>query len=70
MRGVELVDVDIDGELVNVTINGVEICRSSRPSSTGAPRAGEDAPDDPDGFREAWDIVERLWAGPSSVPDD
>jgi len=25
MRGVELVDVDIDGEIVNLTVNGVDI---------------------------------------------
>ena len=69
MRGVELVDVEIDGEIGNL--------RST--ASTSAPlveaeldRRDPDRvkmrPTDPAGFREAWDIVERLlgrrpWSG-------
>lgn len=63
MRGVELVDVDIHGEIVNVTINGVdigplvdaELDRRYPDRATMRPTA-------PAGFREAWDVVERLWA--------
>jgi hypothetical protein len=62
MRGVELVDVDIHGEIVNVTINGVDIA----PLVTAEldrryPDRVKMRPQDPAGFREAWDILERLW---------
>jgi hypothetical protein len=62
MRGVELVDVDIYGELQNVTINGVDIA----PLVTAEldrrnPDRVKMRPVDPAGFREAWDVVERLW---------
>ena len=64
MRGVEMVDVDIAGELVNVTINGVEIMPLVEAElDRRTPERVKMRPDDPDGFREAWDIVERLWAG-------
>jgi hypothetical protein len=64
MRGVELVDVDITGELRNVTINGVDVA----PLVTAEldrrfPDRVKMRPRDPDGFRQAWTIVERLWAG-------
>src|SRR5215471_9196873 len=62
MRGVELVNVDIHGEIVNVTINGVDI----GPLITAEldrrdPDRAKMRPADPPGFREAWDILERLW---------
>lgn len=62
MRGVELVDVDISGEIRNVTINGVDIT----PIVQGEldrryPDRPKMRPTSPAGFREAWDIVERLW---------
>jgi hypothetical protein len=62
MRGVELVDVDIYGELQNVTINGVDIA----PLVTAEldrrdPDRVKMRPVDPAGFREAWDVVERIW---------
>jgi hypothetical protein len=62
MRAVELSDVDIYGEIGNLTINGVEV--------SGLVEAELDRryPDratmratDPAGFRAAWDVVERLW---------
>ena len=62
IRGAELVDVEIDGEVQNVTVNGVDI---------GPLIEGEMARQDPDyskmspttadEFREAWDVVERRW---------
>lgn len=63
MRGVELFDVDISGEIMNVTINGVDI----GPLVTAEldrryPERAKMRPTDPAGFREAWDIVERLWS--------
>jgi hypothetical protein len=62
MRGVELVDVDIHGEIENLTINGVDI----GPLVTAElnrryPDRARMRPTDPAGFREAWDILERLW---------
>lgn len=64
LRGVEMVDVDIYGEIVNVTINGVDV----RPLIDAElnrryPDRAKMSPDDPDGFREAWAILERLWRG-------
>jgi hypothetical protein len=64
MRGVELVDVDIRGEIANLSVNGVDIV----PLVTAEldrrhPGRAKMRPTDPDGFREAWDVVERLWAG-------
>jgi DinB superfamily/Pentapeptide repeats (8 copies) len=64
MRGVELVGVDIHGEIENLTINGVDI----GPLVSGEldrryPDRAKMRPADPPGFREAWDILERLWGG-------
>ena len=64
MRGVELVDVEIDCELRNVMVNGVDIAplveaeldrRMPERAKMRARDAGE--------FREAWAILEELWAG-------
>ncbi len=64
MRGVELVDVDIDGEIVNLTINGVDVAPLvDAELDRRYPDRPKMRPTDPAGFREAWDIVERLWAG-------
>jgi hypothetical protein len=64
MRGVEMVDVDIHGEVQRVTINGVDVA----PLVTAEldrryPDRARMRPTDPAGFREAWSTVERLWAG-------
>ena len=64
MRGVEMADVVIAGELQNVTINGVDVA----PLITAEldrryPDRAKMRPTTPAGFREAWDVVERLWAG-------
>src|SRR5271155_4123461 len=62
MRGVELVDVEIDGEIMNVTINGVDV---GPLIETELDRRDPDRvkmrPEDPAGFREAWEILQRLW---------
>ena len=63
MRGVELVDVDISGEVVNLTINGIEVGTFVEAElDRRSPDRAKMRPTDPDGFRTAWDIVERLWA--------
>jgi hypothetical protein len=62
MRGVGLFDVDIYGEIGNVTINGVDVgpLVEAELNKRYADRV-KMRPADPAGFREAWDVVERLW---------
>jgi Pentapeptide repeats (8 copies) len=62
MRGVELVEVDINGEIENVTINGVHIGPLVNAElDRRYPERAKMRPNDPAGFREAWDVIERLW---------
>ena len=64
MRGVELDGVDINGELRNVTINGVRVDEYVEAElDRRYPDRVRMRPTDPAGFRAAWDLVERLWAG-------
>lgn len=63
MRGVELIDADIAGEIVNLTINGVEVgAFVDAELDRRSPDRAKMRPTDPAGFREAWEIIERLWA--------
>ena len=62
MRGVELVDADIYGELVNLTINGVDVGPLIEAElDRRYPDRTKMRPTDAAGFRAAWDVVERLW---------
>lgn len=62
MRGVELADVEIDGELKNVVVNGVDIAPLvDAELNRRMPDRAKMRPDDSDGFRAAWAILERLW---------
>jgi hypothetical protein len=64
MRGVELVNVKISGELQNVVVNGVDIAPLvDAELNRRMPERARMRPDDSDGFREAWAILERLWEG-------
>lgn len=64
MRGVELVDVEISGELQNVVVNGVDIAPIiDAELNRRMPERARMRPDDSDGLREAWAILERLWEG-------
>jgi hypothetical protein len=64
MRGVELVDVDIYGEIGNLIINGVDVAPLVEAElDRRYPDRPKMRPTDPAGFREAWDVVERLWSG-------
>lgn len=64
LRGVELVDVEITGEIVNVVVNGVNIAPLiDAELNRRMPERAKMRPADADGFREAWTILERLWAG-------
>jgi hypothetical protein len=62
MRGVELVDVDIYGEIGKLTINGVDVGPLvTTELDRRYPERVKMRPTHPAGFREAWDVVERLW---------
>lgn len=64
MRGVEMANVDIYGELLNVVVNGVDIAPLVEAElDRRMPDRVKMRPDDADGFREAWAILERLWDG-------
>jgi DinB superfamily/Pentapeptide repeats (8 copies) len=64
LRGVELVDADISGEVRNLTINGVDVGPLVEAElNRRYPDRAKMRPTDAAGFREAWDILERLWDG-------
>lgn len=64
LRGVELVDVEISGELQNVVVNGVDIAPLlDAELNRRMPERTKMYPHDSLGFREAWAILERLWEG-------
>ena len=63
-RDVWLEDVDITGDVENVRINGVDIAPLVEAElDRRDPDRPKMRPTDADGYREAWDVVERLWAG-------
>jgi uncharacterized damage-inducible protein DinB len=62
MRGVEMADVEIDGELQNVVINGVDVAPLIEAElERRDPDYAKMKPKDADGFREAWEVLERRW---------
>jgi uncharacterized protein YjbI with pentapeptide repeats len=62
--GVELVGVQISGEVQDVTINGVDVAPLVEAElDRRYPDRVKMRPTDPDGFREAWAILEHLWEG-------
>jgi hypothetical protein len=62
LTGVEMVNVTIYGELINVTVNGVDIGPLVEAElNRRYPDRAKMRPADPDGFREAWRTLERLW---------
>jgi DinB superfamily/Pentapeptide repeats (8 copies) len=64
MRGVDLIDVDISGEVENLVINGVDVAPLIEAElDRRHPDRVKMRPTDPDGFREAWHVLERLWGG-------
>jgi uncharacterized damage-inducible protein DinB len=64
MTGVELGNVRIDGEIMNLVINGVDVAPLVEAElDRRDPLRVKMRPTEPTGFREAWDIVERLWDG-------
>jgi uncharacterized protein YjbI with pentapeptide repeats len=63
MRGVALQNVRITGELEGVTINGVDVGPLVQAElERREPDLVKMRPTDPDGFREGWSTISRLWA--------
>jgi uncharacterized damage-inducible protein DinB len=63
MRGVEIVDTTIDGEIHNLVINGVDVAPLIEAElDKRHPDRPKFRPTTSAGFREAWDLNERLWA--------
>ncbi len=63
MRGVEIVDTSISGEIHNLVINGVDVAPLIEAElDRRHPDRSKFRPTTADGFREAWDLNERLWA--------
>ncbi len=62
IRGAALVNADISGEIENLRVNGVDVVPLVEAElNRRYPDRAKMRPTDADGFREAWDIVERLW---------
>jgi hypothetical protein len=62
IRGAALVDVDISGEIQNLRVNGVDVVPLVEAElNRRHPNRVKMRPTDADGYREAWDILERLW---------
>jgi hypothetical protein len=62
MRGIEMSHAEINGELLNVVINGVDVVPLIEAElNRRDPDRAKMRPTDVDGFREAWDVVERRW---------
>jgi DinB superfamily len=64
MRGIQLRDVEIYGSIGSLTVNGVDIGPLVEAElDRRYPERAKLRATDPAGFREAWDVVERLWDG-------
>jgi len=63
ISGSALVDVDISGRIRNLRVNGVDVAPLVEAElNRRYPDRAKMRPADADGFRDAWDILERLWA--------
>jgi len=62
IRGALLVNVDISGEIQDVRVNGVDVAPLVEAElDRRYPDRVKMRPADADGYRQAWDILERLW---------
>jgi len=62
IRGADLRDVDISGQIDNVRINGVDVVPLVEAElDRRYPDRAKMRPGDAAGYREAWDVLERLW---------
>jgi hypothetical protein len=63
MRDVEVADTTIDGEIGSLVVNGVDVVPLVEAElDRRHPERPLFRPTTADGFREAWDVDERLWA--------
>jgi len=63
MRGVEIAHTTIDGEILDLVINGVDVGPLVEAElDRREPNRVKFRPTTADGFREAWELNERLWA--------
>jgi len=62
IRGADLVDVDISGQIENLRVNGVDVAPLVEAElDRRHPDRAKMRPADAAGYREAWDVLERLW---------
>jgi uncharacterized protein YjbI with pentapeptide repeats len=62
ISGSALKDVDISGQIDNVRINGVDVAPLVEAElDRRYPDRAKMRPDDAAGYREAWDVLKRLW---------
>jgi hypothetical protein len=62
IRGAEVVDVDISGYVENLRVNGVDVVPLVEEElDRRYPDRAKMRPNDPQGYRVAWEILERLW---------
>jgi hypothetical protein len=62
MRGVLLIDADIDGAINGLRVNGVEVAPLVEAELDRLhPERAKLRPTTPDGMREAWTVVESFW---------
>ena len=62
IRGAALVNMDLSGMIENLRVNGVDVVPLVEAElNRRYPDRAKMTPPDADGFREAWDILERLW---------
>lgn len=63
MNGVDLTGVEINGDIENLLINGVDVAPLVEAElNRRDPERVKMRPTDPAGFREAWEVLDRLWA--------
>ena len=62
IRGAALVNMDMSGQIKNLRVNGVDVVPLVEAElDRRYPDRVKMRPADADGFREAWDALERLW---------
>ena len=62
IRGAVLANVDISADIDNLRVNGVDVAPLVEAElNRRYPDRVKMRPADADGFREAWDVLERLW---------
>lgn len=62
IRGAAVDNVDISGEVQRLRVNGVDVMPLVEAElNRRYPDRAKMHPTDADGFREAWDIIERVW---------